>query len=172
MKGIGVLILVLVLGLAALFLFTDNYQQQQIDQLSETQVELKVGVEHLDQEVKRIDTEVVTVRNSLAGVQTELGDLEDKMKNETAQSEQQQEAITAELEKLKGTLEKSAQDQQALKNHISSLEETLKLAQQERIEMVTQHLELKRELQDLAQTQSLLKQALERIEPPPIDPRK
>ena len=111
MKGIGVLSLVIVLGLSALFLFSDNYQQKQIDQLSRTQAEIRVGVEQLDIEVKRLDTEVVSVKNNLEGVKTELVDLEQKLEDEAGKSQQKRERLTAEVEKLSKTLSDSAIDQ-------------------------------------------------------------
>ena len=194
MKGFGLLPLIIVLILVALFLFTGNYQQRQIDNLEETQVTMQHEDERLADEIIRLETEVVGIRTGLEGVQTEMVDIEKNIATVALESENLRAGITsdlenlneglatkqdvlkkelaAELEKMKSALEGSDNDQQSLKDRIFSLEGQLEVARQDRIELATRHLMLEEVLKDLANTQQLLEKAIQRIENPPPDPEK
>ena len=194
MKGLGLLPLIIVLILVALFLFTGNYQQRQIDNLEETQVTMQHEDERLADEIIRLETEVVGIRTGLEGVQTEMVDIEKNIATVALESENLRAGITsdlenlneglatkqdvlkkelaAELEKMKSALEGSDNDQQSLKDRIFSLEGQLEVARQDRIELATRHLILEEVLKDLANTQQLLEKAIQRIENPLPDPEK
>lgn len=194
MKGFGLLPLIIVLILVALFLFTGNYQQRQIDNLEETQVTMQHEDERLADEIIRLETEVVGIRTGLEGVQMEMVDIEKNIATVALESENLRAGITsdlenlneglatkqdvlkkelaAELEKMKSALEGSDNDQQSLKDRIFSLEGQLEVARQDRIELATRHLMLEEVLKDLANTQQLLEKAIQRIENPPPDPEK
>ena len=192
MKGLGLLPLIIVLILVALFLFTGNYQQRQIDNLEETQVTMQHEDERLADEIIRLETEVVGIRTGLEGVQTEMVDIEKNIATVALESENLRAGITSDLEnlneglatkqdvlkkelaaelgKMKSALEGSDNDQQSLKDRIFSLEGQLEVARQDRIELATRHLILEEVLKDLANTQQLLEKAIQRIENPLPDP--
>ena len=194
MKGFGLLPLIIVLILVALFLFTGNYQQRQIDNLERTQVTMQREDERLADEVIRLGAEVVGIRTGLEGVQTEMVDIEKNIATVALESENLRAGITSDLEnlneglatkqdvlkkelaaelgKMKSALEGSDNDQQSLKDRIFSLEGQLEVARQDRIELATRHLILEEVLKDLANTQQLLEKAIQRIENPLPDPEK
>ena len=194
MKGFGLLPLIIVLILVALFLFTGNYQQRQIDNLEETQVTMQHEDERLADEIIRLETEVVGIRTGLEGVQTEMVEIEKNIATVALESENLRAGITSDLEnlneglatkqdvlkkelaaelgKMKSALEGSDNDQQSLKDRIFSLEGQLEVARQDRIELATRHLILEEVLKDLANTQQLLEKAIQRIENPLPDPEK
>ena len=194
MKGFGLLPLIIVLILVALFLFTGNYQQRQIDNLERTQVTMQREDERLADEVIRLGAEVVGIRTGLEGVQTEMVEIEKNIATVALESENLRAGITSDLEnlneglatkqdvlkkelaaelgKMKSALEGSDNDQQSLKDRIFSLEGQLEVARQDRIELATRHLILEEVLKDLANTQQLLEKAIQRIENPPPDPEK
>ncbi|MGE4603273.1 MAG: hypothetical protein AAEJ65_10255 [Planctomycetota bacterium] len=194
MKGFGLLPLIIVLILVALFLFTGNYQQRQIDNLERTQVTMQREDERLADEVIRLGAEVVGIRTGLEGVQTEMVEIEKNIATVALESENLRAGITSDLEnlneglatkqdvlkkelaaelgKMKSALEGSDNDQQSLKDRIFSLEGQLEVARQDRIELATRHLILEEVLKDLANTQQLLEKAIQRIENPLPDPEK
>ena len=194
MKGFGLLPLIIVLILVALFLFTGNYQQRQIDNLEETQVTMQHEDERLADEIIRLGAEVVGIRTGLEGVQTEMVEIEKNIATVALESENLRAGITSDLEnlneglatkqdvlkkelaaelgKMKSALEGSDNDQQSLKDRIFSLEGQLEVARQDRIELATRHLMLEEVLKDLANTQQLLEKAIQRIENPLPDPEK
>ena len=144
-----------------------------------------------DQEVVRLEAEVIGIQTGLEAVQSEMVEIENNIETVAMESENIRAGMTSEIENLteglatsrevfkkeldaelarmRSALEVSDQDRQSLENRISALEGQLESAQQDRINLATRHLMLEEVLKDLANTQQLLEKAIQRIENPPPD---